>query len=126
MRAADGMPWRIRLPAEAESVPIARQFAAGYVRQQCADADVPMVLLAITELVSNAVRHAYPDGSGELEVEIRQVRDGAGVTVRDWGCGFGRSENPGLGIGLQVTRRFSTWFEIREGKHTEVEAHFRC
>ncbi len=66
---------------------------------------VPLALI-INELVSNAVKHAFPDErEGEIALELRRREDGRfSLTVRDDGAGLpagfdaGRAESLGLGI----------------------------
>jgi two-component sensor histidine kinase len=59
--------------------------------------------LLLTELISNALKHAFPDGaSGAISVRVRQVGDRVELQVRDTGVGMpndltpGRSQSLGL------------------------------
>jgi len=61
--------------------------------------------LVVTELVSNAAKHAYPDGThGTISVRLRDVGEGAQVSVRDEGVGlppdFEIDKRIGLGMRL--------------------------
>ena len=63
--------------------------------------------MVLTELVQNAVEHAYPDGrTGLIEVAAVRDRDGLSVEVRDAGTGlpdgFDLATSPRLG--LQIVR----------------------
>jgi anti-sigma regulatory factor (Ser/Thr protein kinase)/ketosteroid isomerase-like protein len=63
------------------------------------------LLLAVSEAATNAVRHAYPDGTEgatfRLDAEISDDR--VQVAVSDDGVGLGASSsNPGLGMGLPL------------------------
>lgn len=63
------------------------------------------VELAVTEAVTNVVRHAYPDGVGETLVAVTLRGERLVVAVRDFGVGvgaFGESPNPGAGLGLRL------------------------
>jgi len=55
--------------------------------QLSADHAVPLGLL-VNELVSNAIKHAYPDGSGVIEVSARKIRGRLQVDVSDRGVGL--------------------------------------
>ena len=53
--------------------------------------------LLVTELVSNALKHAFPDGrAGEVRVELQPVANGAQLRLRveDNGGGFCRPVLP--------------------------------
>jgi two-component system, sensor histidine kinase PdtaS len=52
-----------------------------------ADHAIPLGLL-INELVTNAVKYAYPDGSGEIEVSAREIEGHLRVEVSDHGAGL--------------------------------------
>ena len=54
----------------------------------------------ITELVSNAYLHAFPDGSGGILVTLRLTSDRVVLTVSDNGIGFKETETTRRGIGL--------------------------
>jgi two-component sensor histidine kinase len=52
-----------------------------------ADHAVPLGLL-INELVANAIKYAYPDGSGAVEVSAREIDGSLHVEVSDQGKGL--------------------------------------
>ena len=57
--------------------------------------------LATNELVTNAVKHAFPDGrQGTISVAFARVPDGWLLAVRDDGVGMPTDRKPGLGTGL--------------------------
>jgi anti-sigma regulatory factor (Ser/Thr protein kinase) len=64
----------------------------------------------VNEAVANALVHAY-DGSGMIDVSVRDVADELEVVVTDCGRGVraGESIEQGLGLGLieQLTSRFA-------------------
>ena len=57
--------------------------------------------LATNELVTNAVKHAFPDGrEGAISVCFARKEDGWLLTVADDGVGLPAERKPGLGTGL--------------------------
>lgn len=81
------------------------------VRQQCEVLSVPTdhavsLGVIVTELVTNAVKYAYPDGAGEVRVALRRL-DGeqAELCVEDDGPGFDPEAEPkGGGLGRMILR----------------------
>jgi two-component sensor histidine kinase len=65
------------------------------------DLDIATSLgIVITELVSNAYMHAFPDGSGEIIVTMRTKPGGGVLSVSDNGIGFTEVETKRRGVGL--------------------------
>lgn len=60
----------------------------------------------VTELVSNAVKYAYPDGeTGTIQVELTQSpQSGFRVEVWDDGQGFVEGEVKGTGLGMRIVK----------------------
>ena len=134
-RAREGVADRTRglvleLPAKPTAVPAARRALLG------CNGELPSsirddVLLLVTELVSNAVRHAEPGADRAVRVELRRRRRMVRVAVFDGGGGFTaeaphatRDESGGWGLFLvdQIADRWAVtptpsgtcaWFEIQ-------------
>jgi anti-sigma regulatory factor (Ser/Thr protein kinase) len=89
------------------------------------------LLLLITEVVTNSVRHSGAKDGDPIEVEMREQADGVYVVVTDRGHGFDRPRHPrpdhrttgGLGLVLvdRLAREWGThrtksgwavWFEV--------------
>jgi two-component sensor histidine kinase len=69
-----------------------------------ADHAIPLGLL-INELVTNAVKYAYPEGSGEIEVSAREIDGHLHVEVSDQGAGLPEGFNidqPRASLGFKV------------------------
>jgi two-component sensor histidine kinase len=59
------------------------------------DLDIVTALgIVVTELISNSYRHAFPDGTGGIAVQLRRRGDGTALlSVADTGQGFERTED---------------------------------
>ncbi len=71
-----------------------------------ADKAIPLGLL-INELVTNAVKHAYPDGPGEIEVSGERRGDELHVEVSDRGVGLPKDfdiDQPRASLGFKVIK----------------------
>jgi len=80
-----------------------------------ADHAIPLGLL-INELVTNAVKYAYRDGSGEIEVSAREVDGHLHVEVSDHGVG--------LPEGFDIDRpRASLGFKVVTGMVRQLQGH---
>jgi len=69
-----------------------------------ADHAIPLGLL-INELVTNAVKYAYPEGSGEIEVSAREIDQHLHVEVSDHGTGLPEGfdiDQPRASLGFKV------------------------
>jgi anti-sigma regulatory factor (Ser/Thr protein kinase) len=89
------------------------------------------LLLLLTEVVTNSVRHSGANDGDPIEIELRERADGVYVVVTDPGTGFDQPRHPkpdhrtagGLGLVLVdrlarewATRRtksgWAVWFEV--------------
>jgi two-component system, sensor histidine kinase PdtaS len=71
-----------------------------------ADKAIPLGLL-INELVTNAVKHAYPDGPGEIDVSGERRGDDLHVEVSDRGVGLPKDfdiDQPRASLGFKVIK----------------------
>lgn len=68
----------------------ARVAAAGFAAQLDPTLDeLGDIKTAISEAVTNAIVHAYPDKLGKIVVKMKILEgDVLEMTVRDWGCGI--------------------------------------
>ena len=115
----------LRLAAVSQSVGTARravsQFSAG----------LPVVhdgiAIAVSEAVTNAVVHAYPDRpGGHVRVHATPARGALLITVSDDGQGIATpSERGGLGVGLTLIARLCSSLQIDgDGGGTRVTMRF--
>jgi serine/threonine-protein kinase RsbW len=113
---------RLRIPAKPEYIALGRLALTGLAQARGVDSDtIADLKLALTEAVSNSVRHAY-DTVGEGQVEIRyELRgDRMSVEVMDDGAGFDPDEAPSFdgdelsegGLGIAIIRTLTDEVEI--------------
>lgn len=127
---------RLSFPAISENEGLARSVAAAFAAQ----ADPTMeelteIRTALSEAVSNAVIHGYPQGGGEIHMELALWSDGALVmTVEDQGVGIPDveqareplfttgDEEERSGMGFTVMESFTDHLEVTSapGKGTRV------
>jgi anti-sigma regulatory factor (Ser/Thr protein kinase) len=113
-----------RFAPEPESVPTARRLARDYATASMSEEQCGKLDLAVTEIVSNAVRHSGADD--EIVLALAPKDGYLCVRVTDGGTGLvpqpgAMATEPGAGFGLflveQLTRR---WGITREGGKTRV------
>ena len=89
---------RLRIPARAEYVALARLALSGLAEIASLPDDVLADLkLALTEAVSNSVRHAYDGGDGQVEIVYELAGHELRIEVVDDGAGFDPARPPALG-----------------------------
>jgi serine/threonine-protein kinase RsbW len=114
--------------AVADSVPVARNALVAVAQEAGARAtQLEAVALAVSEALTNAVVHAYPDGPGEIRVSAWLADRELVVVIADDGHGLqAHSEHPGLGLGLGVIATLSDEFDILQPPSggTEVQMRF--
>lgn len=113
-----------------DAVPRARHVLGDFVQEQCPGSPeiAEPVALAVSEAVGNAVRHAYPGGTGPVELEAELQEPDLVIYVRDEGVGVGGiSSTPGLGLGMTIMRRMGRLrIDRRPEGGTQVALRFRC
>jgi anti-sigma regulatory factor (Ser/Thr protein kinase) len=86
-----------------------------YARELGLDSErVNDLTLAVSEIVANAVVHAYRDGSdGAITVAAEQWGEGMRVEIVDDGMGLSpRTDSPGAGLGLIIAGNIADRVEI--------------
>jgi anti-sigma regulatory factor (Ser/Thr protein kinase) len=122
-----GLTVRARsLPPDPGSSREAREFLREVAAERLSPGTLDTALLLMSELASNAIRHAEtPDGEPiEVTVRIEDPRS-IRVAVRDAGAGFDPDDLPARdndgGWGLHLLRSLSSdWGITREASGTEV------
>ena len=112
---------RLRIPARPEYVALCRLAMTGLAQVRSLEDDtVADLKLALTEAVSNSVRHAYGDGGGHVDIVYELGADRVGVEVVDDGAGFDPDERPSFegddlvegGLGIAIIRTIADELEI--------------
>lgn len=91
------------------------------------DAAIPAGLI-LNELLSNALKHAFPgDRGGTIEVEVARRDEGVMVEVRDDGVGIAADVDPfaSRSLGLKIVQILSRQLKGRLELQREMGTHFR-
>jgi anti-sigma regulatory factor (Ser/Thr protein kinase) len=110
-----GVQLQASYPAEARSVTLARTAVARLAAQAGAiEQRLDAIKLAVSEAITNAVVHAYPDRRGSVYVRAAVVDGQFRVRIIDEGRGpHVPSRTPGLGSGLNLIAASADQFTIR-------------
>jgi serine/threonine-protein kinase RsbW len=106
---------RRSLPADPSAPSAARRAVKDFLRAHGADPGaLSDVLLAVSEVVTNCVVHAYRGQSGgKVDLEARRTGDRLVLSVADDGSGMApRHDSPGLGLGLPLVGRVADRVDI--------------
>lgn len=119
---------RLTVPARPENVALARHILDALAMALAVPPGrVDDLRLAVTEAVTNVVRHAYEGSDGPLEVIMRPREDELQVVVTDFGRGTGPSPDvagPGLGMPLMAALADRIDVERAPGAGTRLELVF--
>jgi anti-sigma regulatory factor (Ser/Thr protein kinase) len=114
-------------PAVPTTVAVVRGAVAAMAEGHGASPErVDSVRLAVSEAVTNAVVHAYPEGSGEVRVTAMAVREQLLVVIEDDGRGIDeRTPSPGLGLGLPLIAAHTDHWILATPPHGGVQVEMR-
>jgi anti-sigma regulatory factor (Ser/Thr protein kinase) len=128
-RARQARPFALVLPAVPDSIPKVRAVAVACARRNgLRGEELEGVRLAVSEAVTNVVRHAYRGLNGDIWTTMSPSRDEFVVVVEDDGCGPDTPPvAPGLGWGCPLMERVCDGFalERRSQGGTRVRLRFR-
>ena len=121
--ADGGRTVHLRIPAKAEYITLCRLALTGLGQLRAIGDDTMADLkLALTEAVSNSVRHAYgATGDGSVDVRYELHPDRLHIEVVDDGAGFDPDRSVGAngeeltegGLGIAIIRSIADEFELR-------------
>lgn len=112
---------RLRIPARAEYIALARLALSGLADiVELSDELLADLKLALTEAVSNSVRHAYADEGGFVSIAYELSHDALAIEVVDDGRGFDPERPPLLegeeltegGLGIAIIGTIVDEFEL--------------
>jgi serine/threonine-protein kinase RsbW len=113
----------LRIPAKAEYITLCRLALTGLAQlREIGEDTMADLKLALTEAVSNSVRHAYGEqGDGHVDITYRLQPDRLAIEVVDDGDGFNADETPALegeelsegGLGIAIIRTIADDFELQ-------------
>ncbi len=112
---------RLRVPARAEYIALARLALSGIADiVALPDELLADLKLALTEAVSNSVRHAYTEEGGFVSIAYELSGGALAVEVVDDGKGFDPEHPPALegeeltegGLGIAIIRTIADEFEL--------------
>ncbi len=122
----------MRFSCVASNVAVARIAVATLAAPEFSLSEVEEIKIAVSEAVSNAVLHAYPDGPGEVEVNAVAEKGRLEIWVKDAGVGITdvtQAKEPGfttvaehMGLGLSFIQSFmeEVCLESLPGSGTKV------
>lgn len=101
--------------------------------------EVADIKTAVSEAVTNAIVHAYPDALGRIVMKMKLLKGGVlEITVRDWGRGItdveearrplfttGGSERSGMGFTIMESFMDKLTVRSMQGKGTTVQMRKR-
>jgi anti-sigma regulatory factor (Ser/Thr protein kinase) len=112
-------------PAEPRALALVREeFGALAERHGATGEQVDAIRLLVSEAVTNAVRHAYPDGPGTVDTVATVGGGWITIVVSDDGVGLRTAcRDPGAGWGWPLIAALTERFTIRHRSNggTEVE-----
>jgi serine/threonine-protein kinase RsbW len=115
-------------PAGPTAPALARRAISEFLHSHGADPGaLADVMLALSEVVTNAVVHGYRGGEGEVRVAAEHADDQLLLSVADRGHGMApRPDSPGLGVGLPLVGRIASRVDItaEDGGGTLVRMSF--
>ena len=123
------------LPSRSSNEGFARTAAACFAAQLDPTLEeINDIKTAVSEAVTNAIVHGYPDSIGKVSMKLRIYADhNLEIVVRDWGCGIENGEQARqpmyttggeerAGMGFTIMESFMDGLKVRSqpGKGTVV------
>lgn len=114
-----------KLTSEHDNVIVVRRALRALLgRAEISAERVSDIVLATTEVCTNAVLHAYPEREGVFQIEARLTPECVTVIVRDHGGNYAADRRRGLGVSLVAALADAIEIDAIEGIGTEVRMTF--
>ena len=124
----------LEFPSRSANEGFARAAAACFAAQLDPTLEVNDVKTAVSEAVTNAIVHAYPDTIGKIAMKLRLREDHSlEIVIRDWGVGIadvdqartplfttGNEERSGMGFTIMESFMDTLKVRSRPGNGTTV------
>jgi serine/threonine-protein kinase RsbW len=118
-----------RLPCDVASIRSARRLATDFAEDRLSDVKLDQLVLMVSEVVSNAMRHGSPEADGNIGLRLEGDQDALRVVVTDGGEDFAydpgsiedaRNRHLGLVLvdrladrwGLSLDGKTAVWLEV--------------
>jgi anti-sigma regulatory factor (Ser/Thr protein kinase) len=128
--AHHGLIWQARFRAVPVTISVIRAEMVAIAREHgLCDERVADVKLAVSEVATNVIQHAYRDTDpGEITATAHQDHDRLSIVISDEGTGPApRVDSPGLGLGLPIIAQVADSVEvIARDVGTEIRMTFWC
>ena len=125
---------RLTIPCKSINESFARAAVAAFAAQlDPTIEEINDIKTAVSEAVTNAIVHAYPEEMGTIRITVSLFEGGLDVTVRDSGCGItdikkameplfttGGTDRSGLGFTVMGSLMDSIKVSSKEGRGTAV------
>lgn len=126
---------KLDFPSRSSNEAFARSAAAAFAAQLDPTLEeLGDIKTAVSEAVTNAIVHAYPDALGRIHMRLRVMRGNVlEILVRDWGCGIpdvekameplyttGGEERSGMGFTIMASFMDRVRVRSAPGKGTSV------
>lgn len=126
---------KLEFPSRSSNEGFARAAAAAFASQlDPTMEELGDLRTAVSEAVTNAIVHAYPDSIGRISMRMRILNDHTvEISVRDWGCGIedvekamtplytsGGEERSGMGFTIMASFMDSLRVRSKPGQGTTV------
>ena len=110
---------KLEFPSRSSNEAFARTAAAAFAAQLDPTLEeLGDIKTAVSEAVTNAIVHAYPDSIGRIAMRLRIIKGNTlEVSIRDWGAGIADVEQA-------MTPLFSTGGEERSGMGFTIMGSF--